>query len=175
VKIINRFLDLNFLFLHACLWESATTGHWSLLVARLYRQRSSNLLSIAKIQRTRFQSNWLESIQHSPDSGQTSRNLTSTAGIRPYCPNFGQLGQNLEISIRFRPYWSNSSQSCQNLVRRNLATVVGWRRIPATVAEFHFTPLVIFSYESKAGKYFQEKSFFFLLKNDLVVKIKIDF
>jgi hypothetical protein len=30
---LNRFLDLNFSFLHAHLWESDTAGHWSLLVA----------------------------------------------------------------------------------------------------------------------------------------------
>jgi hypothetical protein len=35
-------LDLNSLFLHVRLWESATAEHWSLLVARLYHRRPLN-------------------------------------------------------------------------------------------------------------------------------------
>jgi hypothetical protein len=34
-----------------------------------------------------------------------------------------------------------------------------FNRISAAVAEFHFTPLVIFLYKLNAGKYFQKNNF----------------
>jgi hypothetical protein len=39
-KPINRFLKLNSSFLHVYLWEVVIVGYWSLLVTRLYRQKS---------------------------------------------------------------------------------------------------------------------------------------
>jgi hypothetical protein len=33
LKTVNRFLNLNSSFWHACMWKSATARHWSLLVA----------------------------------------------------------------------------------------------------------------------------------------------
>jgi hypothetical protein len=49
--------------------------------------------------------------------------------------------------------------SCE--IGRNLATEAGRRRIPAVAVGFRFTPLVIFSYEPNAKKYFQKNHFFF--------------
>jgi hypothetical protein len=77
LKTVNRFLDLKSLFLHAHLWKSATAGHWSLLVAQLYHQRSPNFIILLS------------------ESGQcrnlVSRNLaTSPVSNRP---NSGETGQ----------------------------------------------------------------------------------
>jgi len=38
-KTVNRFPNLNSTFLQARLLEPSTAGHWSLLVARIYRRR----------------------------------------------------------------------------------------------------------------------------------------
>jgi hypothetical protein len=44
MKTVNRFPNLNSSSLNACLWESTTAGHQSLLVARIYRRKSQILI-----------------------------------------------------------------------------------------------------------------------------------
>jgi hypothetical protein len=42
LKTVNHFLDLNSLFFYTRFWESVIARHWSLLIARIYRQMSPN-------------------------------------------------------------------------------------------------------------------------------------
>lgn len=95
LKTINRFLDLNFSFLHIRLWESAATEHWSLLVARIYCRRSLN-----------FGIQLSES--DNQDSGLFCRNLVICAGIQWRPATFIIFWR-----IEFHLNWSESGHLCR--------------------------------------------------------------
>jgi len=102
LKTVNYFLNLNFLFLHAHLWESSTARHWSLLATRICHPSPRILGFGCQILMTQIPVKFVgirpvgaRIWQFAPDSddldsGKTSWNLASTARIWLYCAGLRQ-------------------------------------------------------------------------------------
>lgn len=126
---------------------------------------------IARIQQARFWQNrpkfsLCQNLAASPDFGRSDFKLEIFAGFRHtrFWPNWqesdqcGRIPAKLgKISVKLARIWLDSgftSQISASLTRISFTGI--WRR-RLDVAGFHFTPLVIFSYEPNIKKYFQKK------------------
>jgi hypothetical protein len=86
----NRFLDLNSSFFQTRLWKSVTSGHWSLLVARIYSRRSPNF----GIRSPDFVAGNRRQNPANPDSGKIGQNLATAVGFWPSSPESSESGWN---------------------------------------------------------------------------------
>jgi hypothetical protein len=118
----KRFTVLNYLFLHPRLWESATSRHWNLLVAWIYRRRSPNF-GIRLPESARhwpnsddiigFRSYWLESGNFCHNSADKS--LAENWPIRQESGQIrldsDETGRILAVLVSFRLVWPESGSS----------------------------------------------------------------